>query len=135
MLTRKQHFTELVVRDAHDTVKHASVKETLMQARSQYWIVGGHSLVRSTIYKCVKCCRYDSLPHHGPPPPPLPAFIVNEGPPLTFTGVDNSGPPFVRAPGVVEDNTYKVWICQFSFCVTRALHLELVLDMSAPTFL
>ena len=29
----------------------------------------------------------------------------------------------------------KVWICLFTCCVTRAVHLELVLDLSAVTFI
>ena len=29
----------------------------------------------------------------------------------------------------------KVWICLFTCCVVRAVHLELVMDMSTPTFL
>jgi len=58
---------------------------------------------------------------------------VNEAPPFTYTGVDYTGPLYVRAQG--EGNSYKVWICLFTCCVTRAVHLELVIDMSAPTFL
>ena len=29
----------------------------------------------------------------------------------------------------------KIWICLYTCCVVRAVHLDLVPDMSAPTFL
>ena len=114
---------------------HSGIKETLTQLRSQYWIVSGRSLVRSVIHKCVICHRYDGQPLRAPPPPPLPPFRVNEVPPFSYTGVDYAGPLFVHAQGVSDDNSCKVWICLFTCCVTRAVHLELVLDMSAPAFL
>ena len=123
------------MRDAHHVLQHAGVKETLTQICLQYWFVGGRSLVQSIIYKCVKCRRYNGQPLHAPPPPPLPTLRVNEAPPFTFTGIDFAGPLFVRAQRIVEGNTCKVWIWLFTCCVTHGIHLELVLDMSAPTFL
>ena len=36
---------ELIIRAAHLIVHHSGTKETLTQIRSQYWIVGGRSLV------------------------------------------------------------------------------------------
>jgi len=115
-------------------VKHNGVKETLTQIRSQYWIVGDRSLVRSIIHNCVICRRFEGNPFRLPPPPPLPAFRVNEAPPFCYTGVDYAGPLFVRDQGS-DTNSSKVWICLFTCCVTRAVHLELVIDMSAPTFI
>ena len=134
MLARKHQYTELIVRAAHLMVHHSGTKETLTQIRSQYWIVGGRSLVRSIIHNCVVCRRHEGQPLHAPPPPPLPAFRVNEAPPFSYTGVDYAGPLFVHARGVGDNSSSKVWICLFTCCVTRAVHLELVSDMSAPTF-
>ena len=135
LLARKHRLTELVVRDAHHTVQHGGVNETLTQIRSQYWIIRGRSLVRSVIHNCVTCRRYEGKPYRPPPPPPLPAFRVNKAPPFAYTGVDYAGPLYVRTQGISDGNTCKAWICLFTCCVTRAVHLELVLDMSAPTFI
>ena len=73
MLARRHRITELIVRDAHGIVQHGGVKETLTQLRSQYWIVGGRSLVRSVIHNCVTCRRHEAKPYRAPPP-----FRVNE---------------------------------------------------------
>ena len=99
-----------------------SVKETLTDIRTKYWIVKGRSLVRSTIHRCVVCKRFEGAPYRGPPPPPLPIFRVQEEPSFTYTGVDFAGPLYVRTTGSSEAN--KTWICLFTCCVVRAVHLE-----------
>ena len=129
-LPRKAHLTTLVVRRAHLRVMHNGVKETLMEIRRKYWIIKGHSLVRSIIHHCVTCKRHEGAPFKTPIPPALPAFRVQEQPPFTFTGVDYAGPLYIRSR---EAN--KTWICLFTCCVTRAVHLELVTDMSADSFI
>ena len=132
LLARKHQLTELVVRDAHHTVQHGGVNETLTQIRLQYWIIRGR---RSVIHNCVTCRRYKGKPYRPPPPPPLPAFRVNKAPPFAYTGIDYAGPLYVRTQRISDDNICKAWICLFTCCITRAVHLELVLDMSAPTFI
>ena len=65
----------------------------------------------------------------APSSPPLPDFRVREAPPFTFTGVDFAGPLYVR------DNEEKVWLCLYTCCVTRAVHLEIAPGLSAQTFI
>ena len=131
-LPRKAHFTTLVVRRAHCRVMHNGVKETLTEIRKKYWIIKGRSVVRSIIHYCVTCKRHERAPFKTPTPPALPAFRVQEQPPFTFTGVDYAGPLYTRSG---EAN--KVWICLFTCCVTRAIHLEIhvVTDMSTDSFI
>ena len=102
------------------------MKETLGEIR-------GRSLVKAVIHKCVVCKRYGGKPFSSPPAPPLPSFRVTEAPPFTYTAVDFAGPMYVgREKGKEGD---KVWICLFTCCVTRAIHLDLVRDMSTDTFI
>lgn len=132
LLDKKHHLTFLIVSEAHRRVQHNGVKETLTEVRSKYWIVGGRSVVRLHIHKCVTCRRFEGRPFCAPPAPPLPTFRVNEAPPFTNTAVDFAGPLYIRNKGVSDSN--KVWLCLFTCCVTRAVHLELVLDLSTVTF-
>ena len=134
LLPRSHHFTRLVIRDAHIRVCHNGVKETLTEIRSRYWVVKGRSLTRSLVHQCTTCRRYESAPFRGPPPPPLPEFRVKDDPAFTYTGVDFAGPVSVRKGGVSSDNV-KVWICVFTCLVTRAIHLDVVCDLSTETFL
>ena len=51
--------------------------------------------------------------------------------PFTVTGVDFTGALYVRAP----ERENKVYICLFTCANTRAVHLEVVNDVSEETFL
>lgn len=66
-----------------------------------------------------------------PSMPPLPGIRVKEAKPFSRTGLDYLGPLYVRS----SDNSKKIWICLFTCLVTRALHLELVSDMTTEEFL
>ena len=133
ILLNKQHvLTTLIVQSAHRRVQHNGLKETLSEVRAKYWIIGGRSLVKAVIHKCVDCRRFEGRPFNPPPAPPLPSFQVTEAPPFAYTAVDFAGAMYVGREKGEESN--KVWICLFTCCVTRAIHLELVRDLSTVTF-
>ena len=131
LLPRQHPFTLLLVRDAHSRVLHNGVKETLNELRSKYWIIKGRPLVKQIIRACTICRRYEGKSYNTPLPPPLPQFRVEQVPPFSYTGVDFAGPLLVKT----GDNDQKSWICLFTCCVVRAIHLNLVPDMTTPTFL
>ena len=58
---------------------------------------------------------------------------MKEDPAFTFTGVDFAGPLMIRTEGPNKNS--KTWICLFTCFVTRAVHLDIVLDMSAEAFI
>ena len=93
----------------------------------------GRSLVRSIIHRCVLRRRFEASAYYAPPPPPLPEFRVKEEPPFTFTGVDFASPLNIRSFGLTASN--KVWICLFTCCMTGAIYLDIVTDLSTETFL
>ena len=129
MLCPGHHFTTLVVLNCHQKVMHGGVKDTLTELRSRFWVVKGRSFVKKLIHQCMVCKRLSSKPYNVPPEPPLPSFRVREVPPFTYVGVDYAGPLFLKG------SETKVWISLFACCVTRAIHLELVLDMTADSFI
>ena len=107
---------------------HNGTKETLTELRGRFWIVKGRQVVRRILRRCVLCKRFEGKPYDEPPPPPLPVFRVQEAPPFAVTGVDYAGPLYLK-------DSNKVWICLFTCCVIRAVHLEVVPDMTAETFI
>ena len=132
-LLDKDHFlSALLVKRAHERVVHSGVKATLTELRSQFWIIRGRSFVRQILGRCTVCKRFEGRPHRTPNPPPLPLFRVEEAPPFTNTGVDFAGPLYIKG---ANDVYSKVWISLFTCCMTRAVHLDLVQDLSAPSFL
>ena len=133
LLDKNHHLTILFIRQAHERVMHSRVKATLTELRSRFWVVKGRSIVQQVLRRCVVCKRYEGQPYKAPPPPPLPPLRVKEAPPFTHTGVDFAGPLYVKKEN--GHSCEKVWICLFTCCVVRAVHLDLVPDLSTSTFL
>ena len=55
LLPRKQYFTQLVIRQSHENVKHNGVRETQSEVRSKFWIIKGRQAVKDVLFKCVIC--------------------------------------------------------------------------------
>lgn len=116
LLDKKHYFTKLVVKDCHARVLHNGMKETLTQL-SWYWIAKGRQFVRKLLSECRLCKHFNASPFKGTSTPSLPQFRVQESPHFHSTGVDYAGPLYLKGGE-------KVWICLFTCCVTRAVHLE-----------
>ena len=89
--------------------------------------------MKSIIRQCTVCMRYEGKPYKATHPPPLPEFRVRERPPFTYTGVDFAGPLHVKERG--NNGTSKVWICLYTCCVVRAVHLDIVPNLTTSAFL
>ncbi|XP_071138903.1 uncharacterized protein [Mytilus edulis] len=63
--------------------------------------------------------------------PPLPKDRVTDTIPFTTTGVDFAGPLYVKKTGILK----KMYICLFTCACVRAVHLELVPDMTLNAFM
>ena len=133
LLPKNHHLATLVVRAAHERVFHNGVKDTLTEVRSRFWILKGRALVKKIVHQCVVCRKSEGNPYLGPSPPPLPEFRLKEDPPFTYTGVDFAGPLYVKASSATASS--KVWICLYTCCVVRAVHLDIVPDMTTAAFI
>ena len=133
LLPKDHYFTKLVILRVHERVLHNGVKETLTELRSMFWIIRGRSVVKLIIRQCTVCLRYEGKPYNIVTPPPLPEFRVREQPPFTYTGVDFAGPLHVKEGS--DNRTSKVWICLYTCCVVRAVHLDIVPNLTTSAFL
>jgi len=61
----------------------------------------------------------------------MPGARINSSPPFFVSGVDFAGPLFVKIPG----GESKVYVLLFTCAVVRAVHLELVSDLTTSGFL
>ena len=133
MLFKQHYFAILIVNHAHERTGHSGVKSTLTEVRSKYWFVHGRQFVKKIVYRCIKCRKLKVLHYRAVPAPPLPDFRVQEATLFAYCAVDFAGPLYITASE--ESESKKVWICLFTCCVTRGIHLKLVTDMSTQTFL
>ena len=112
---------------------HNGVHDTLTKIRSKYWIVKGRRSARSFVPQCVICRRFEGKSFTAPLPPPLPKFRVQETKPHTHTALDFAGPLHVKTSVVTQSS--KMWVCLYTCCVTCAVYIDIVPDMSTDTFL
>ena len=143
LLPDKHPVTDLIIRQAHHQVLHAGTRATLTHLRETYWIVRGRQQVKRVINSCVICKKLNSR-SFDELPACLPLERVREADPFQNVGVDFAGPLYVRPfnydeikranPGepMVMEKTY---IALFTCAVTRAVHLELVPNLTTTEFL
>ena len=81
---------------------------------------------------CVTCKRWQGAPYGNPKTADMPNFRATEAIPFSQSGIDFAGPLSVKDPK--SRDMHKIYIAVFTCCVTRAVHLELVDDLSAETF-
>jgi hypothetical protein len=94
--------------------------------------VKGRQLVKRIVGKSVTCKRLEGKSYSEAPVSDLPGFRVKQAAPFSKMGIDFAGPLFVKVCG---DCSNKVYVALFSCCVKRAIHLELVRDLSADKLL
>ena len=136
IIDRTDHIATLLVRHFHAEVKHQGRHMTEGTVRAAgYWIIGGKRLVASVIYQCVTCRklrRNTSTQKMAD----LPADRLELSPPFTNVGVDVFGPWEVmtrRTRGGIASS--KRWAVMFSCLSTRAVHIEVVEEMSTSSFI
>ena len=130
LLPKKHPITSLIVYHVHKTCLHSGVNATATALRQRYWLPSTRQVVKSLLRKCVRCRQVAGKPYPRPDPPPLPSVRVKEARPFEITGVD-----FTGALHVKEVGDSKVYVCLFTCGVTRAVHLEIVNDLSVEMFL
>ena len=136
LLPPEDQFTELLVRDAHEKLAHAGVAQTLVKMRREYWVPKGRRVIRKVINNCSTCRRYEGGPYIIPTIPSLPETRVRENEAFTHTGLDYFGPLYIKESDENGRNwTSKVWIALFTCMTVRAIHLEVVRDLSTEQFL
>eukprot|EP00794_Sanderia_malayensis_P004267 gene4267-biopygen3471 len=132
ILPRNDEFTKLIVLDCHKKVGHLGVKSTLAELRSRFWIPKGRQYVKRLLSQCLQCIRDRGKPYNKPPEASLPAFRVKDVPPFTNVGIDFAGPLLHKAK---SGDMEKCYIVLYTCCTSRAIHLDLVTDLTGPTFL
>ena len=131
LLPRNEHITRLIVAYCHEQIHHQGKGQTLNQIRSQgYWIVGGSKMVADLIRRCVHC-RKLRRPAEEQKMADLPGSRTEPLPPFSFCGMDCFG-PFVTKQGRKE---YKRYGLLFTCMCSRAVHIEMLDDMTTDSFI
>ena len=137
LLPAKEYYTRLVIEDCHCKTMHFGVSQTLTETRKGYWIPQGRSQVKKVLNSCQVCRRVEGGSFSMPKMPPWPKERVAQSFPFEYTGLDYLGPLYIKVYSGESNQptTKKVWVCLFTCLAIRAIHLELIDDLSAQEFL
>lgn len=134
LIPHKTHLSNLIVADAHKRTLHGGPQLMINYLRTRYWIVNAKNLVRQYVRNCVVCSRYAAKTNQqlmGQ----LPSARVTACRPFYQSGVDYAGPIAIRPTKGRGYHSTKGYICLFICMTTRAIHLEVVSDLTSPAFL
>ncbi|XP_063543760.1 uncharacterized protein LOC134752112 isoform X2 [Cydia strobilella] len=127
LLPRDCEFTKKVVQEIHEKNYHVGAPHTLDLVRQQFWIPKGRPVVEKILRKCTQCVKHGGGPYPLPPTPALPAERANYSTPFTYTGIDYFGPVYIDT----EKGQQKRWICLMTCLAVRAIHMEVVKNLTA----
>lgn len=124
-------LTELIIRAEHLKNMHLGPSGLLAIIRSEFWPISGQSTVKRVLRKCLACFRarpraVEQLMGNLPPERIEPAM------PFTNTGVDYAGSFCIK---ISRNVTGKAYLCLFVCFSTKAVHLEIVSDLSTAAFM
>nr|XP_012145447.1 PREDICTED: uncharacterized protein LOC100881684 [Megachile rotundata] len=134
LLPNKHKVTDLICTHFHVIHGHAGTQNTLNAIRQKYWIIHGKIAVKRIIHKCILCFKAK---------PSIPIYQMGTWPKerVTFTrpflkiGVDYCGPFFIKEKKFRNTKKIKSYVSVFVCLTTKAIHLELVGDLTTDSFI
>lgn len=127
-------LAELLIHQAHITTLHGGPRLTLSFIREKYWLISGISSVKKYLRSCVKCRRYNQETYQQLMAD-LPKPRITPSRPFTNVGIDFTGHVEIKSNKGRGIKTTKGYIAVFVCLATKAVHIELVSDLSTASFL
>lgn len=124
-------ITELIIMLYHKMNLHSGAQHLLAQIRRKYFIPKALQMIKIVIKKCTGCQKYKAKPYALPTMPPHPDIRVNRFRVFENIGLDYIGPVTIKN----DSGHNKVWILIITCFNTRAVHLEVITDLSADKFI
>lgn len=134
ILAKTSNLAKLLIRKAHFETLHGGCQLMMRYLRETYWIINLRNLVRQTIQECITCFRQKPVQSQqlmGD----LPSPRVNPSRPFSHTGVDYYGPFDIKQHKGRNAKSTKCYIAVFICLAVKAIHLELVSDLTTEAFL
>lgn len=133
ILPFQSEITRRIATTEHQRMLHCGGQQLLYTLRERYWPIKGRVLSKEIVRKCIKCFRCNpksQIPLFGN----LPKERVSPLPPFTNTGIDYGGPFQLRDRSGRNYKILKGYLCVFVCFSSKAIHLELVSDLTAEAF-
>nr|XP_049466974.1 uncharacterized protein LOC125908321 [Anopheles coluzzii] len=133
ILSSKHPLSALLAVSIHLSKLHAAPQLLLTTLRQSFWIIGGRNLCKSVYHSCHACFKAkptlikQSIAD-------LPTSRVTPTRPFSVCGVDYCGPIYIKQT-IRNRSPIKAYIAIFVCFSTRAVHIELVGDLTSTAFI
>lgn len=134
ILHPKSQLTTKLVDHLHKSYLHAGPQLLHSLIRRQYWIPTARKVIRSRIHQCVTCHRLRAT-SYKPFMSPLPASRFEQGRAFLNVGIDFAGPFLTKESTRKKAPTKKAYVCLYICMSTKAVHLELVSQLTTDSFI
>ncbi|XP_041354483.1 uncharacterized protein LOC121372258 [Gigantopelta aegis] len=129
LLPKDSCVSSLILRDSHNIVGHMGKNAMLADVRQRFWIIGGGTLAKQLVSKCVVCRRYRvKVKEQKMANLPTDRLTPDE-PPFTRVGVDYFGPFMIKRGRSVVKRYGVVFTC----LSIRAVHLEVACSLDTDS--
>lgn len=134
ILLPKGHLALIIAVQAHKDHLHPGPQLLLATLRQKYWPLGARNLTRRVVKTCITCFRH--LPTlRSQQMGSLPVERLKLASPFSACAVDFCGPILTRPAYKRGGVAYKTYICAFVCFATKAVHLEVVGDLTTDCFI
>ncbi|XP_066153053.1 uncharacterized protein [Euwallacea fornicatus] len=134
LLSPKHRLTRMLCEHEHKRLMHPSPQLLLASLREKHWVVAPRNLIRAVVRSCVTCSRFNPE-YLAPIMDDLPPCRLTSGSVFSIVGVDYMGPLNIRDKKGRSSRLSKCYVSVFICFATKALHLELVSNLSSESFL
>ncbi|XP_052855140.1 uncharacterized protein LOC128263903 [Drosophila gunungcola] len=133
LLSKSSQFVRSYVSYLHVTNCHAGPRALVSRLREKIWLVNAQEVCRRTVRSCMRCfrCKPQLLTQIMGN---LPADRLRALRPFNICGVDFCG-PFSTTYRIRGKPPYKSYVALFVCFASKAVHLELVSDLTTDAFL
>lgn len=125
---------ELIIADAHVHTLHGAVQVMMRYIRNRFWVPRLRNQLRLFVHRCVTCARHNKA-FENQLMADLPPARVHQNRPFAVSGVDYAGPFSIAEKYGRKTIHRKGWIAIFVCMITRAVHIDVVVDASSAAFI
>ena len=134
LLPKRHCVTDLLIDYHHAQYLHCGPQQLQAMLSQKYWILSARGAIRSRIFRCVRCFKCRPVTR-SPQMADLPASRVSPTRAFNTSAVDYAGPFSVKAHYLRRIQIVKIYVCLFICLSTKAVHLEVVSDLTSEAFI
>ena len=135
VLPKGHYLTKQVLKEEHERLLHCGIQNLLYSIRERYWPISGRNACKNIVQNCITCFRVNPKDSINYLMGDLPDYRVNPNFAFTNVGTDFGGPFLLKDRQTRGAKLIKAYMCLFICMSTKAVHIELVTELTTQAFL